>query len=281
MRKAARDPAHDPARDPAQDAVRLEALTRLYGTGGSAGSTVTALRAVDLAFPRGSFTAVMGPSGSGKSTLLQCAAGLDRPTSGRAHIDGTDITELSETRLTELRRRSTGFVFQAFNLLPSLTAAQNVALPMRLAGRRPDRGAVREALAQVGLAGHAGRRPGELSGGQQQRVAVARALVTRPAVLFADEPTGALDLSTGRELLRILRELVDSPDDDGLATVVMVTHDPNVAAYADRVVFLADGALASELPSPTPEAVAARMTELTALRCHTAPRHREEAAPAC
>lgn len=140
MRKAARDPAHDPARDPAQDAVRLEALTRLYGTGGSAGSTVTALRAVDLAFPRGSFTAVMGPSGSGKSTLLQCAAGLDRPTSGRAHIDGTDITELSETRLTELRRRSTGFVFQAFNLLPSLTAAQNVALPMRLAGRRPDRG---------------------------------------------------------------------------------------------------------------------------------------------
>ncbi|MEV8362798.1 ABC transporter ATP-binding protein [Streptomyces niveus] len=267
MRNAPRDAAPDSPPDAARasvpDAVRLESLTRTYSSGNS---TVTALRAVDLAFRRGTFTAVMGPSGSGKSTLLQCAAGLDRPTSGRAFIDGTDITELSETRLTELRRTSTGFVFQAFNLLPSLTAAQNVALPMRLAGHRPDRRTVREALAQVGLADRAGHRPGQLSGGQQQRVAVARALVTRPAVLFADEPTGALDLSTGRELLSSLRELVNGPDDGGPATVVMVTHDPNVAAYADRVVFLADGALASELTSPTPEAVAARMTELSAPR---------------
>lgn len=251
------------ARQPSPEAVRLESLTRTYGSGDSA---VTALRAVDLAFRAGTFTAVMGPSGSGKSTLLQCAAGLDRPTSGRAFIDGTDITGLSETRLTELRRRSTGFVFQAFNLLPSLTAAQNVALPLRLAGRRPDPRAVREALARVGLTDRAGHRPDQLSGGQQQRVALARALVTRPAVLFADEPTGALDLGTGRELLRTLRELVDSPHDTGLATVVMVTHDPNAAAYADRVVFLADGALASELTAPAPEEVAARMTELTAPR---------------
>jgi putative ABC transport system ATP-binding protein len=246
------------------DAVRLDALTRTYGSGDG---TVTALRDVGLSFPKGTFTAVMGPSGSGKSTLLQCAAGLDRPTSGRVFIDGTDLSALNETRLTEFRRQSTGFVFQAFNLLPSLTAAQNVALPLRLAGRRPEPGAVRRALAQVGLEDRAGSRPGELSGGQQQRVAVARALVTRPAVLFADEPTGALDLTTGRELLALLRELVDSRVDDAIGTVVMVTHDPNVAAYADRVLFLADGREAGELVSPTPGTVAARMTELAAVAC--------------
>ncbi|GGN50243.1 ABC transporter ATP-binding protein [Streptomyces albiflavescens] len=251
------------------DAVRLESLTKTYGSGTGA---VSALREVDLSFPRGSFTAVMGPSGSGKSTLLQCAAGLDRPTSGRVFIDGTDIGGLNETRLTEFRRESTGFVFQAFNLLPSLTAAQNVGLPLRLAGRKPGRKTVLRALAQVGLEDQAGKRPSQLSGGQQQRVAVARALVTRPAVLFADEPTGALDITTGRELLEVLRKLVGSPvmggqaaDDPELVeptTIVMVTHDPNVASYADRVVFLADGALVGELTTPTAEAVAARMTDL-------------------
>ncbi|MGK9459542.1 ABC transporter ATP-binding protein [Streptomyces sp. G6] len=253
------------------DAVRLESLTKTYGSGDSA---VSALRDTSLSFSRGSFTAIMGPSGSGKSTLLQCAAGLDRPTSGRVFIDGQDTSGLNETRLTELRRASTGFIFQSFNLLPSLTAEQNVALPMRLAGRRPPRGAVRQALAQVGLEKKAGSRPSQLSGGQQQRVAIARALVARPAVLFADEPTGALDLSTGRELLDTLRALTGPgggapgvPGGPGTAhpvttTIVMVTHDPNVAAYADRVLFLADGGLVGELLQPTAEDVAARMTHL-------------------
>ncbi|MFG2029990.1 ABC transporter ATP-binding protein [Streptomyces sp. NPDC048825] len=246
------------------DAVRLESLAKTYGSGDSA---VTALRDIQVSLPKGSFTAVMGPSGSGKSTLLQCAAALDRPSSGRVLIDGTDIAGLSETQLTEFRRESTGFVFQAFNLLPSLTAEQNVALPVRLAGRKPDRRTVQQALAQVGLEKKAGSRPSQLSGGQQQRVAIARALVTRPAVLFADEPTGALDLTTGRELLEVLRKLVDSPADDGLTTVVMVTHDPHVASFADRVLFLADGSLVGELVSPTSEAVAARMTELAVPTC--------------
>jgi putative ABC transport system ATP-binding protein len=249
------------------EAVRLEWLTKTYGTGEGA---VAALRGVDVSFPANSFTAIMGPSGSGKSTLLHCAAGLDRATSGRVLIDGTDITELSETRLTELRRESTGFIFQSFNLLPSLTAEQNVALPLRLAGRRPDARAAARALSLVGLEGKAGSRPGELSGGQQQRVAIARALVTRPAVLFADEPTGALDLTTGRQLLQLLRTLAGdhgasgAPQDPGrpVTTIVVVTHDPSVAAYADRVLFLADGALAGALHRPTADAVAARMTEL-------------------
>jgi putative ABC transport system ATP-binding protein len=246
------------------DAVRLESLTKTYGSGDSA---VSALREVNLSFPRGSFTAIMGPSGSGKSTLLQCAAGLDRPTSGRVLIDGQDTSGLNETRLTELRRASTGFIFQSFNLLPSLTAEQNVALPMRLAGRRPQRGAVRAALAQVGLENKAGSRPSQLSGGQQQRVAIARALVARPAVLFADEPTGALDLTTGHELLVTLRALAGAEGAEGAdgqvtTTIVMVTHDPNVAAYADRVLFLADGNLVDELHKPTADAVAARMTHL-------------------
>ncbi|MFC7886039.1 ABC transporter ATP-binding protein [Streptomyces sp. NPDC057376] len=253
------------------DAVRLESLTKTYGSGDSA---VSALRDTSLSFSRGSFTAIMGPSGSGKSTLLQCAAGLDRPTSGRVFIDGQDTSGLNETRLTELRRASTGFIFQSFNLLPSLTAEQNVALPMRLAGRRPPRGAVRQALAQVGLEKKASSRPSQLSGGQQQRVAIARALVARPAVLFADEPTGALDLSTGRELLDTLRALTGPgggapgiPGGPGTAhpvttTIVMVTHDPNVAAYADRVLFLADGGLVGELLQPTADDVAARMTHL-------------------
>ncbi|MEV8590311.1 ABC transporter ATP-binding protein [Streptomyces sp. NPDC051180] len=232
-------------------AVRLRGLTRHH-------RDVRALDGVDLDFATGTFTAVMGPSGSGKSTLLQCAAGLDRPTAGSVTVGGTCLDGLSERRLTLLRRERVGFVFQSFNLLPSLTAAQNVALPLRLAGRRPSRAEVREALARVGLAGRERHRPGELSGGQQQRVALARALITRPAVLFGDEPTGALDSTTGREVLGMLRELVDR---DG-QTIVMVTHDPVAAARADRVVFLVDGRLAGELPAPTVETVAARMAGL-------------------
>ena len=179
-------------------AVLIESLTRTYGTGSG---TVTALDRVTLAFPAGSFTAVMGPSGSGKSTLLQCAAGLERPDSGEVTIDGTSLRGLGETALTVLRRERIGFVFQSFNLMPSLTAGQNVELPLRLAGRRPEPKAIGAALSAVGLADRAGHRPSELSGGQQQRVAIARALVTRPRVLFADEPTGALDTGTSRDVL--------------------------------------------------------------------------------
>ncbi|MFD3331617.1 ABC transporter ATP-binding protein [Streptomyces sp. NPDC058700] len=235
----------------ASPAVRLRGLTRHH-------RDVRALDGVDLDFDAGTFTAVMGPSGSGKSTLLQCAAGLDRPTAGRVEVGGTALEGLSERRLTLLRRDRIGFVFQSFNLLPSLTAAQNVALPLRLAGRRPSRTEVREALARVGLAGRERHRPGELSGGQQQRVALARALITSPAVLFGDEPTGALDSTTSREVLDMLRELVDR---DG-QTFVMVTHDPVAATRADRVVFLVDGRVAGELRAPTVETVAARMTTL-------------------
>ncbi|MFB8083561.1 ABC transporter ATP-binding protein [Streptomyces sp. NPDC056013] len=232
-------------------AVRLRGLTRHH-------RDVRALDGVDLDFGAGTFTAVMGPSGSGKSTLLQCAAGLDRPTSGRVEVGGVSLEGLSERRLTLLRRDRIGFVFQSFNLLPALTAAQNVALPLRLAGRRPSRTEVREALARVGLAGRERHRPGELSGGQQQRVAIARALITRPAVLFGDEPTGALDSTTSREVLDMLRELVDRNGQ----TIVMVTHDPVAAARADRVVFLVDGRVAGELQAPTVETVAARMAGL-------------------
>jgi putative ABC transport system ATP-binding protein len=237
-------------------AVRLEAVSKVYGRGAGA---VQALRGVSVALPHGSFTAVMGPSGSGKSTLLQTAAGLDRPTEGRAWIGPVELSKLSQTRLTELRRDRVGFVFQAFNLVPSLTAEQNVTLPLRLAGRRADGRLVAEVLGQVGLSDRRRHRPAELSGGQQQRVALARALITRPEVLFADEPTGALDLRTSREVLGLFRQLVDTLGQ----TVVMVSHDPVAASYADSVLFLADGRLVDELHHPTAEAVAARMTALT------------------
>ncbi|WP_327358977.1 ABC transporter ATP-binding protein [Streptomyces sp. NBC_01304] len=240
--------------------MSLRSVSRVFGSGDGA---VNALDGVSLAFPRASFTAVMGPSGSGKSTLLQCAAGLDRPTSGTVTVGGTELTGLSETRLTLLRRDRIGFVFQAFNLLPSLTAEQNVALPLRLARRRPARAQVREVLERVGLAERARHRPSELSGGQQQRVALARALITRPDVLFADEPTGALDSGTGREVLAMLRRMVDQEGQ----TVVMVTHDPVAASYADRVLFLVDGRVSGELAAPTAESVAARMTRLEAAPC--------------
>ncbi|MEW1692957.1 ABC transporter ATP-binding protein [Streptomyces sp. NPDC091265] len=238
-------------------AVELRDVRRQYGRGAGC---VHALTGVDLALPRGTFTAVMGPSGSGKSTFLQCAAGLDRPSAGSVRLGGTEITGMSENQLTELRRSRLGFVFQAFNLLPSLTVEQNVLLPVRLAGQRLDRHRAAEVLAQVGLAGKARRRPGELSGGQQQRVAVARALVTSPDVVFADEPTGALDTGTAAEVLGLLRHAVDTLG----STVVMVTHDPAAAAWADRVLFLADGSFADRLDRGTANQIAARMTALTA-----------------
>jgi putative ABC transport system ATP-binding protein len=225
-------------------AVELHGVTKTYGTGPH---RVTALDRLDIAFPAGTFTAVMGPSGSGKSTLLHCAAGLDRASSGEVMIDGTAIGGLSERVLTKLRRSRVGFVFQAFNLIAALTAAQNVALPLRLAGRSPAPGEVTAMLAEVGLAERTAHRPGALSGGQQQRVAIARALVTRPAVLFADEPTGALDAASGREVLRLLRQAVDRHGQ----TIVMVTHDPFAAAHADRVLFLADGRVVDELRGPS------------------------------
>ncbi len=240
--------------------VQLRSVRKIYGT---SASEVVALDGVTMDFPAGSFAAVMGPSGSGKSTLLQCAAGLDRPTSGEVVLAGTNLAGLNETALTLLRRDRLGFVFQSFNLVPALTAEQNVALPLRLAGRRPDLERVREVLAAVGLAERGRHRPGELSGGQQQRVAIARALVAKPQVVFADEPTGSLDTKTSREVLALLRSLVD---DQGL-TVVMVTHDPVAASYAHKVVFLADGRLAGELADPTAEVVAARMTKLEAVQC--------------
>jgi putative ABC transport system ATP-binding protein len=226
-------------------AVLIESMTKTYGTGPS---IITALDKVSLSFPVGSFTAVMGPSGSGKSTLLQCAAGLDRPDSGKVSIGGIELSGLGETALTRLRRDRVGFVFQSFNLMPSLTAAQNVELPLRLAGRKADPNAVQAALATVDLANRTRHRPSELSGGQQQRVAIARALVTSPQVLFADEPTGALDTSTSRDVLQLLSSLVI----ERKQTVIVVTHDPMAAAYADRVIFLADGRIADTLEPPPP-----------------------------
>jgi putative ABC transport system ATP-binding protein len=237
-------------------AIRLDAVSKVYGRGNGA---VRALREVSVSLSHGTFTAVMGPSGSGKSTLLHLAAGLDRPTDGRVSIGTVELSSLNATRLTELRRDRIGFVFQAFNLLPSLTVEQNVTLPLRLAGRRADKRAVAEVLDRVGLSDRRRHRPSELSGGQQQRVALARALVTQPDVLFADEPTGSLDLNTGKEVLGLFREVVDSLEQ----TVVMVTHDPAAASFADKVLFLADGQFVDSLSNPTAEVVAERMTALT------------------
>jgi putative ABC transport system ATP-binding protein len=237
------------------EVIRLNAVTKRYGRRGAA---TTALDRITLGFERGSFTAVMGPSGSGKSTLLHCAAGLDRPTSGSVVLDGTDLTGLSERSLARLRRERIGFVFQSFNLLPELSAADNVALPLRLSGQRPRRAAVTQALDRVGLAGRRRARPGQLSGGQQQRVAIARALIGAPSVVFADEPTGALDSATAAEVLGLLGTAMRAAG----ATVVMVTHDPVAAGHADRVVFLADGRIVGELRQPTADAIAARMTRL-------------------
>ncbi|SCG53227.1 ABC transporter ATP-binding protein [Micromonospora humi] len=235
--------------------VTLQGLCAVYGAGAR---RVTALDGVTTSFAGGTFTAVMGPSGSGKSTLLHCAAGLDKPTAGTVTIDGRRLDDLGEDELTRLRRDRIGFVFQAFNLVSSLTAAENVELPLRLARHRPPARDVLAALDTVGLTDRAGHRPSELSGGEQQRVAVARALITRPAVVFADEPTGALDSTASQQILRLLRALVD----DHRQTVVMVTHDPAAAAYADRVLLLADGRIVDELTGGiTATVVAARIAE--------------------
>ncbi len=236
-------------------AVALRDVRKVHGRGDGA---VVALDGVSVELPAGSFTAIMGPSGSGKSTFLNVAAGLDRPTSGTVTLGDTDLSRLSERRLTILRRRRIGFVFQAFNLLPSLTVAQNIALPLRLDGRRVRRSGVREIAARVGLDERLRHRPSQLSGGQQQRVAIARALVTQPDVLFADEPTGALDRRTGLGVLGLLRDLVDG---DG-RTVVMVTHDPVAASYADRVILLADGRLCGSLEAPDADEVAEHLAHL-------------------
>lgn len=241
----------------ADDVVQLHSVRKVYGRSGGA---VVALDGVTIGFRKGTMSAVMGPSGSGKSTFLQCAAGLDKPTSGSISFEGQEITGLDEVRLTKLRRERIGFIFQAFNLLPALTVLQNVTLPLRLAGRTPDDGKVAEVISRVGLTERRNHRPHELSGGQQQRVAIARALVTEPAAIFADEPTGALDTRTALDVLELLRESVEGAGQ----TVVMVTHDPVAASYADRVVFLADGHFVDELAQPTAEQVADRMTHLGA-----------------
>ena len=236
-------------------ALLLDGITKTYR---SKAGAVEALRGVTYHFRQGSFTAVMGPSGSGKSTLLQCAAGLDQPTTGSVLLGGIGLQGLGEVELTKLRRERMGFVFQAYNLLPSLTVYDNVALPLRLTGRRPRRQDVQRVLDQVGLSDKAKRRPAELSGGQQQRVAIARALITQPAVFFADEPTGALDSKTSRQILGLLREATDRAGQ----TVVMVTHDPVAAAYANRVLFLSDGLVAGSLDHGNPAQIAAAMSDL-------------------
>jgi putative ABC transport system ATP-binding protein len=223
-------------------AVMASWVTRRYGAGETA---VDALRGVSLEIERGKLTAVMGPSGSGKSTLMHILAGLDRPTAGRVWIAGTEITDLNDSELTTLRREHVGFIFQFFNLLPMLTARENIVLPLRLAGQRPDRDWLEELAGKMGLADRLSHRPAELSGGQQQRVAIARALVSRPAVVFADEPTGNLDSATSTEVLALIRESVTSLGQ----TTVMVTHDAHAATIADRVLFLADGEIVRDVGS--------------------------------
>jgi putative ABC transport system ATP-binding protein len=238
----------------AASAVAASAVARRYGAGESA---VDALRGVSLDVPAGQFVAVMGPSGSGKSTLMHLLAGLDRPTAGSVHVGGEDITAMSDKQLTKLRRRHIGFVFQQFNLLPTLSAEENITLPLAIARERRDRAEIDALIERVGLGERRGHRPGQLSGGQQQRVAIARALVTRPTVLFADEPTGNLDSSSGADVLALLREAVEADRQ----TTVMVTHDPRAAASADRVVFLADGRIVGDLASPSEDAVLAAMKD--------------------
>ena len=235
--------------------VSARDVTRVYGQGETA---VQALRGITLDIPRGQFTAIMGPSGSGKSTLMHILAGLDKPTSGTVSIDGMEITTMSDQQLTLLRRKHVGFIFQFFNLLPMLTAEENITLPLDLAGEKPDKAWVEEILGKVGLSERRKHRPSELSGGQQQRVAVARALISRPTVLFADEPTGNLDSKTGEEILNLLRDSVDSYGQ----TTVMVTHEPRAAAMADRVLFLADGLIVKDLGRTTIADIAAAVQSL-------------------
>jgi putative ABC transport system ATP-binding protein len=236
-------------------AARAKDVWKVYGSGEA---QVTALRGVSVELARGAFTAIMGPSGSGKSTLMHCLAGLDSVTRGEVFIGGTRVTGLSDSGLTRLRRDKVGFVFQQFNLLPTLTAEENILLPLSIAGRRANRDWYRQVIDTLGLSDRLGHRPSQLSGGQQQRVACARALMARPDVVFADEPTGNLDSRSGAEVLGFLRRSVR----DFGQTVVMVTHDPNAASYANRVVFLADGGIVGELFDPTAEAVLDTMKRL-------------------
>jgi len=251
-----------------EPALRVSEVSKDYGSGTS---VTHALDGVSLALPRGSFTAIMGPSGSGKSTLLHCSSGLDRPTRGKVLIDGQVMPYGDETTLTEFRRERIGFVFQHLNLLPTLTVLQNVALPMRLAGRKPYPRRCREVLARMGLDDERDKRPAQLSGGQQQRVAIARAVVSSPQVLFADEPTGALDRGSARQVLELLSETIETYGQ----TVVMVTHDPVAAAYAHRVLFLTDGRIVDDLDRPGAAEIGERMTSLSeaaAARVHNADR---------
>ena len=238
-------------------AARTVDLRKVYGEGEAA---VQALAGVDIDFYAAEFTAVMGASGSGKSTLMHCMAALDSPTSGQVFLGETDLSSLKDKQLTELRRDKIGFVFQSFNLVPTLTARENIELPLSIAGRRPDPDWFDTVIDTVGLRDRLGHRPNELSGGQQQRVACARALMSRPEIVFADEPTGNLDSTSGAEVLTLLRRSVDEHGQ----TIVMVTHDPVAAAYTDRVVFLADGRVVDELRDPTRERVLEEMGKLTA-----------------
>ena len=245
-------PAGSPSRLPAARAVDA---VKIYGKGDTA---VHALDGVTVDFDAGGFTAIMGPSGSGKSTLLHAIAGLDDLTSGHVFIGDTNITRLGDRKLTELRRDRVGFIFQAFNLVPTLTAIENIKLPMSLAGRKPDKKWLKQVIETVGLGNRLKHRPSQLSGGQQQRVAVARALAAKPEIIFADEPTGNLDSRSGAEILSFMRQSVREFGE----TIVMVTHDAVAASYADRVIFLADGQIVDELYAPTPDAVLDRIKQI-------------------
>jgi len=239
-------------------AARADALTKTYGSGDT---KVTALDNVSVSFAAGEFTAIMGPSGSGKSTLMHCMAGLDTPTSGSAWLGTTDLASLTDKELTKTRRDRLGFIFQSFNLVPTLTAEENITLPTDIAGRKVDRAWFDEVTGRLGLTDRLSHRPAELSGGQQQRVACARALVSRPEIIFGDEPTGNLDSNSSAEVLAILRASVDR---DG-QTVVIVTHDAKAAAYADRTLFLADGRIVEELRQPSVESILSVMSRIEEL----------------
>ncbi|MFC7491204.1 MULTISPECIES: ABC transporter ATP-binding protein [unclassified Knoellia] len=240
---------------PAQVAARVTDLVKTYGSGDTA---VTALKGVSLDLNAREFTAIMGPSGSGKSTLMHCAAGLDSVTRGSVQLGDIELTSLKEKDLTRVRRDHIGFVFQSFNLIPTLSAQENILLPLSIAGRKPDRAWFDQVISTIGLGDRLGHRPGELSGGQQQRVACARALVSRPEIIFADEPTGNLDSTSGAEVLAFLRRSVDEFGQ----TIVMVTHDPKAASWTDRVVFLADGRVVAELREPSPELILEAMKDI-------------------
>ncbi|MCP3822686.1 ABC transporter ATP-binding protein [Streptomyces sp. A3M-1-3] len=252
MTTAVTIPRHEGTGGRTAVAARARQVVKAYGSGET---RVVALDHVDVDIARGQFTAIMGPSGSGKSTLMHCLAGLDTVTSGEIYVDDTEITKLKDKKLTQLRRDRIGFIFQAFNLLPTLDALENITLPMDIAGRKPDAQWLNRVVETVGLAGRLKHRPTQLSGGQQQRVAVARALAARPEIIFGDEPTGNLDSRAGAEVLGFLRKSVDELGQ----TIVMVTHDPVAASYADRVLYLADGRIVDEMFNPTADQVLDRM----------------------